>query len=234
MNNRSPGAIEISRSENESEVSVDIVLKEAGYLDWSVSQNGDLIAVTCKSRTGVFEFPGGFSLPGARFDAKIKVPKQSILDLANRWGEISVIGVEGTSINAESNVGSIHIAGFDGTTDARTKTGLVNLENVSGRISARNSAGSISYTGRVSGDSSFTTKVGNIDITLFGELDLRIDASSRVGSVSIDPSIKQAQLQSEMYGISNHVSSTIGSGTFKLFSETLTGTTSIRHSPLKK
>jgi len=235
ISSRSPGSIEISRSNKESEIEADVILKEESYLEWNITQNGDVIAGICRPKMGVLEFPGGFSLQGARADFILKVPKQTILDLTNRFGEITVRGVEGPSISAESSVGSIRISDFEGTANVRTKTGLLSLENLKGRVSARNSAGSITYSGSLSlGDSSFSTKVGNIEITLGGDLNLKIDASSRVGRVTVDPSIKEAQFQSEQYGIGNRIYCTIGTGALRLFSETLTGTISIQHSTLQK
>jgi hypothetical protein len=234
VNSRSPGAIQIFGSDNNS-VEVDVALREESYLDWNVAQTGDSIAVSCQPRAGAFVFPGGLSLEGARADFSVKVPRQAVLDLRNRFGEIKVIGVKGSSINAESSVGSIAISDFEGTTQVTTRTGLLSLENVKGKISARNQAGSINYSGNpFFGDSSFNTKVGNIDITLAGDLNLKIDASSKVGVVSIDPSVNGTQDQSEQYGIGSRIHYTVGSGACRLFLETITGTISIHKSPLQR
>ena len=64
VNNRLPGSIEISGTGSESEVSVDLILHEAQYLDWSITQNGDLIAVSANQRLELLNFQEAFLCKG--------------------------------------------------------------------------------------------------------------------------------------------------------------------------
>ena len=228
VNNRASGSIEISSSPQQDEVIVDLRLKNGGYIAWNVQQSGNLITIDCRLKSGVLEFPGGFSLQGARADVLLKVPKQVTLDLSNRFGEISVAGVDGTTLSAESSAGNINVRGYSGTTNIKTKSGLIILERVDGKISARNHAGSINISGSIgSGESILSTRIGNIEATLIGDFDLRIDALSRVGHVSLDPALRGGQFQTEQYTIGNRITSMIGNGMCRLYLETMTGSISI-------
>ena len=228
INNRASGSIEIDASSQHNEINVDFRLKNEEYVEWNASQSGNLITIDCRLKSGVLEFPGGFSLQGARADVLLKAPKQVNLDISNRFGEILVVGVDGTTLSAESSAGSIDVRGFSGTCNVRTKSGLIRLERVDGKINARNLAGSINFSGSVgSGESMLSTRVGNIEATLLGDLNLRIDALSRVEHVTLDPATSGGQFQSEQFSIGNRITSTIGNGVGRLYLETTTGNISI-------
>jgi Putative adhesin/zinc-ribbon domain len=229
VNNRAAGSIDVSPSTTNDQVSLELRLKEPEYIDWNASQDGDLVTVGCRLKRGVLELPGGFSLQGARADVIMKVPNKVTMTLSNRFGEITIFGIEGNDLNAESQAGSISVRNFAGTTRVSTKTGLVTLENVNGRVDVRNIAGSINYSGDPgSGDGSLTTRVGNIDAALSGDLNVQIDAITRVGHVSTDPSLKTSDYHSEQYVLGNRIRFQLGAGTKRLYLETTTGTISIR------
>lgn len=228
INNRASGSIEIGSSSQHNEINVDFRLKNEEYIEWNASQSGNLITIDCRLKSGVLEFPGGFSLQGSRAEVMLKVPKQVTLDISTRFGEIFVAGVDGTTLSATSSAGSIDVRGFSGTCNVGTKSGRISLERVDGKINARNLAGSINFSGSIgSGESVLSTKVGNIEATLLGDLNLRIDALSRVGHVTLDPKIRGQQFQSEQYTIGNRITSTIGIGMGSLYLETTTGNISI-------
>jgi ribosomal protein L40E len=229
VNNRAAGSIDVSPSIANDEVSLELRLKEPDYIDWNAAQVGDLVTVGCRLRRGVLEFPGGFSLQGARADVIIKVPRKITMNLSNRFGEINVSGVEGNDLNAESQAGSISVRNFVGTTRVSTKSGLVTLENVGGRVDARNLAGSINYSGDLgSGDGSITTRVGNIEAALRGDPNVQIDAITRVGHIGVDPSLKTSDYRSEQYVLGNRMQFKLGAGSKRLYLETTTGSISIR------
>lgn len=232
VKNTTLGSIEISQSlqkEKEKEqVVVDFDVKDHEYIEWKASQNGDLIVANCRVKSGEF-WPAVASLRGPRANVAVRVPVNSNLDLAARYGGVSLSGVSG-DVNAETITGNISFRDSEGSASAETKTGLVSFVNHKGRISAFNTAGSITYTGTILGDSTLKTRAGNVDLSLVGNHDLVIDASSKVGRVNIDPSFNVRNLQSEQYMVGHTVHCTIGEGKHRLALETYTGLISIRGS----
>jgi len=100
----------------------------------------------------------------------------------------------------------------------------VNFENVDGIISARSSAGSIKFSGVLSkGESWFRTSVGSIDISLQGQPDLTVEASTSLGGIRCIPELTDAYYKRNQY------IGRIGAGTGRLIVETKTGSITIHH-----
>jgi len=98
------------------------------------------------------------------------------------------------------------------------------LENVDGTISARSSAGSIKFSGVLSEvESWFRTSVGSIDISLRGQPDLTVEASTSLGSIRCIPELTDAQYRRNRY------TGRVGAGTGRLITETKTGSITIHH-----
>ena len=227
VRNDCPGSIEITQNPTGGQVVLDWDLNEPSYLDWNASQSGDILTVNCRSRPGEF-WPAVFSLGASRANILLRIPKQANLDLSCRFGSIDVDGVEGTLV-CDTATGNLTFKNCSGSIESRTHTGLIDLQNVTGRVSARNSAGSIHFSGSLggSGESWFRTKAGSIELALFGDPDLSIDATTRVGRVNISPELKPSQLRSEQFTVGHRIVCTVGSGSNRLFAETYTGTISI-------
>ncbi len=227
VNNHSAGSIEVSEGATQDEVAVDFELRQPDFHECNAVQSENLVTVRCGTARGEF-WPA--AMAGPRANISVKVPRQVAgLELSCRFGGIGVSGVQG-ALAAETLTGDIRLRDCEGGfIDARAKAGPIALENVNGRISARVSAGPISYSGCLSpGASWFGTRVGNIELTLLGDLNLAIDASSRVGRVNIDPALSATQFRSEQYIVGHRVSLIVGTGANKLLAETRTGSISIR------
>ncbi len=222
VTNVAPGFIEV-KSGPEAEVTVDLDLKIPEDLDWNISQDGNVVTATCRARSfSVFGLPLYIFSGRPRANILVSVPAETDLNLENRAGRVTVKGVKGTII-AESSAGTVNMQDCEGTVKARTKAGSVELENVNGTISARSSAGSIRFTGALSkGENWFRTNVGRIELTLQGEPDLIVEASTRIGRVTCSPELTDLRYERGRYV------GRIGAGTGRLIAETKTGSITIR------
>lgn len=224
ISNYLPGSVEVV-SHDQNVVDVDFNLKQSDVLEWTATQNENLVTIGCRARRGEY-WPA--ILGGQRANISVKVPRKSDTDLTCRFGDVSAKGIQG-NVLASTSTGGVQIRECDGYVEARTKTGAINLDKVNARVIAENYAGSINYSGTLSsGESSFRTKVGAIELVLSGEPNFAIEAHARVGTVTLAPEFKATKLQSEQYTIGHRVYSSVGLGNVKLFAETYTGTISIR------
>jgi len=221
--NTAPGSVEV-KSGSKGEVTVDLDLKVPENLDCSVSQDNDAVTVNCRGKAGSWGWPSYIFGSGPVVNILISVPAESDLDFENRVGDIKVAGVNGTIV-AESSAGTIHIRECKGTVKTRTRAGSVDIENVDGIVSARSSAGSIKFSGVLSkGESWFRTSVGSINMSLQGQPDLTVEASTSLGSITCIPELADA------YHRHNQYTGRIGAGTGRLIVETKTGSITI-HQP---
>jgi len=222
VTNIAPGLVEV-KSGPETEVTVDLDLKIPEDLDWNISQDGNVVTVTCRARSfSIFGWPLYIFSGRPRANIHVSVPAETDLNLENRAGRVTVKGVKGTIV-AESSAGTVNMEDCEGTVKARTKAGSVELENVNGTISARSSAGSIRFTGALSkGENWFRTNVGRIELTLQGEPDLIVEASTRIGRVTCSPELTDLRYERGRYV------GRIGAGTGRLIAETKTGSITIR------
>lgn len=224
VTNTAPGSVEVNKGVDD-EVTVDLDLREPEDLDYNISQDGNVVTVTCRSRVHPLHWPKYAFSRGPKADIFISVPAETDLDLENRVGKVTVSGIKGT-LQAESSVGTIKMRDCDETVKVETRAGSVNLENVNGTISARSSAGSIAFSGALSkGENWFKASVGSIELTLRGEPDLTVEASSKVGKVTCSPELTDARYDQFIGG---RCTGRIGAGTGRLIAETETGSITIR------
>jgi hypothetical protein len=220
--NTAPGSVEVKVGPK-GEVTVDLDLRVPENLDCSVSQDRNAITVNCRGRAGFWGWPSYIFGSGPMVNILISAPAESDLDLENRVGDITVTGVNGTIV-AESSAGAVHIRESKGTVKARTRAGSVDLENVDGIVAARSSAGSIKFSGVLSkGESWFRTSVGSVNLSLQGQPDLTVEASTSLGSITCTPELADA------YHRHNQYTGRIGAGTGRLVVETKTGSITIHH-----
>jgi hypothetical protein len=216
VTNVAPGSIEVKKGPD-GEVTVDLDLREPEDLDCNISQDGNMVTVTCRSKVHPVHWPKYIFSRGPKADILVSVPEKTDLDLENRAGGIDASEIKG-ALAAESSAGTITIQKCEGTVKARTRAGSVNLEDVHGTVNAQSSAGSIKFNGTLSkGENWFRTSVGSIEITLQGEPDLTVEASTRIGRVTCTPELTDARYERGQY------IGRIGAGTGRLIAETKTG-----------
>ncbi len=220
--NNAPGSVNV-KSGSKGEATVDLDLRVPEDLDCNISQDNNVVTVSCRVKAGFWGWSSYIFSTGPRVNVLVSVPAESDLDLETRAGRIAVAGVKGTIV-AESSAGTVEIQDCKGVVKARSRAGSVSFENVDGVISARSSAGSIKFSSVLSkGESWFRTSVGSIDISLRGQPDLTVEASTSLGSVRCVPELTDASHTRNQY------TGRIGAGTGRLIAETKTGSIRINH-----
>lgn len=224
VTNTAPGSVEVKKG-SEGKVAVNLDLRESEDLDCNISQDGNTVAVTCRSRVHPLHWPKYILSGRPKADVFIAVPGEADLNLENSVGKVTVTGIKGNLV-AESSAGTVKMHDCEGMVKIETKAGRINLENVNGTVSARSSAGSIEFSGALSkGENWFKTSVGSIEITLRGEPDLTVEASSKVGTVTCIPELTDARYDQFIGG---RYTGRIGAGAGRLVAETKTGSITIR------
>jgi DUF4097 and DUF4098 domain-containing protein YvlB len=222
VSNTVPGTIEVKPG-SEAEVTVDFDLRRDEDLTCNISQEGNVVTVTCRPKVHAFWGWPIYVFSGVpRANILVSVPAETDLNLEARLDRVAVAGVKG-SIAAESSTGTISIRDCEGAISARTRTGLVSLKNVNGTVSARNSTGSIKFAGALSkSESWFRTSTGNIELVLQGEPDLIVEAFATLGRITCTPELADGRYFRGQY------TGRIGSGTGRVIAETKIGNITIR------
>jgi len=223
---QTPGSIDVTNGA-ENQVSVVAEITERGSLEYRVSQEGNLINVTSRTKTwdpliwGSYVFSGG-----PRANIKIVVPHDADLDLETVTDPISISGIYGT-LSAETKTSNIRFRDCGGTISLRTHTGAVDLENVNGLIDVRNTIGIVNYSGSLAtGSSSVRTTTGDINIALKGSQDLFVEASTVVGHIICRVDLAESKYDRGQY-VGQHISGRMGSGRGRLVLDATTGSISI-------
>jgi hypothetical protein len=220
VENFSPGSIEVEHG-TEGQVTVDLDLRTSEDLDWNVSQEGDLIRITCRMKSS-WSWPSYIFAPRPKADILISVPKETDLELENRAGHVAILGVKGT-LSARSSAGTLSVQDCEGTIKTRTKAGSINLKNLNGAVTARSSAGSITFNGTLSETENwFRSSLGSIDITIDARTGLTVEASTNLGTIRCIP-----ELEDVRYERGRQIGR-IGAGKGKLIVETNLGSITIR------
>jgi hypothetical protein len=221
VENFSPGSIEAKHG-SEGQVDIDLDLRTPEDVDYNVSQDADLIRITCRMKYS-WSWPSYIFEPRPKADIFISVPNETDLELENRAGRIAISGIKGV-LSAESSAGAISVRDCEGTIKTRTKAGSINLRNVNGTVTAHSSAGSITFKGTLSEtDNWFRSKLGSIDITLDKKAGLQVEASTNLGTIKCIPELTEVR-----YEHGRQIRQ-IGTGKGKLVVETNLGSITIRY-----
>jgi hypothetical protein len=182
-----PGSIVVRKGTQDGEVLVDSYLVEPESIEYYASQEGNNVTVRGRLKSSVWN-PlnwGSYVLSGGpRANVEISVPAEADLRVENMTDPITISAISG-EMEVESRTGSIRVRDSTGSYSLGTQTGSIELENVNGIVRAKSTTGQVRFSGSLAkGDSSFLTTTGSIDISLLGEPDLSLDASTTVGSIS--------------------------------------------------
>lgn len=220
-----PGSIDVRRGQ-EGEVAVDTKITEPDLVDFEIGQNGNVVSIKSHTKSWNPVLWGSYFLSqGPRTSVSVLVPQQADLSLETSTDPINVNGVSGT-IDADSKTGSIQLAGCSGIISATSHTGSLNLDNVNGALTIHATTGSTRFVGSLTDNTTFRSTTGSIDITLVGEQNFSIDASTTVGQITCALDLHDSRYEKGQY-IGQHISGKIGSGAGRLSVETTVGSISI-------
>jgi Putative adhesin len=199
------GAVRVSTGDIKQ---VEIRVVYTGYkldkdLRVSTEQNGDSVDVVAKTSGG------GFWSWGARHSSlrvEIHMPKDADLtvrsgdgsveadsvngnvDVTTGDGSITVQGAKG-HIHLKSGDGHIEARGLDGTVDASAGDGHISVEGRFDGLTIRSGDGSVTARAvagsKVASNWSIHTGDGSVDLTVPGDLQANVDASTNDGHISM-------------------------------------------------
>jgi zinc ribbon protein/putative adhesin len=217
---RVPGRVEVKPGAA-GEVTVDIEPKPPETVIWNIYQDGNVITISFRIREFI-DWPGHFLSGSPQTNIHVIVPSESDLDIRNRVDRVSVTGISGM-LAMESSAGIISVQNCTGVIQARTRAGGIELGNIKGTVSAETSAGPIAFSGSLSkGENWFRTRVGDINLTLQGEHDVRVEGYTTIGRVTVTPELDGARFDGREYV------GKIGAGTGRLVAQTTAGSITIK------
>lgn len=168
-----------------------------------LQQQGDVISITARERSGVVVF-GGMS---EEFRVEVTVPQDCDLDLLSGDGSIEVEPGAG-KLEAHTGDGHITATGFRGTAELSTRDGGISVGEFDGSLSASTGDGSMQVSGRFdrlalrSGDGgvratvlkgsklerpwNLTSGDGSLTLHIPRDLQARLDAYTNDGSIHVD------------------------------------------------
>jgi DUF4097 and DUF4098 domain-containing protein YvlB len=222
-----PGSITIENG-SDGQVSVTAEISEKQSIDYRAMQEGNLISVSCRTKTwdpllwGSYVFSGG-----PRANVRIVAPRDADLDLETVTDPIYVSGINGI-LSFESKTGRVRLRDCAGTITVHTHTGNIDLDGVNGSIDASDTIGSVNFSGSLAPvTSSIRTTTGDINIALKGPQDLFIEANTVVGHIISRVDLAESKYDRGQY-IGQHISGKIGSGKGRVILDATTGSITIQ------
>jgi hypothetical protein len=212
----------IVNSGSEHSVSVKATLRKAEEVEYSITQEGDVITVVAKTDDGgLFDFGKG---PGA--DIEITTPPNTAVDLRTSNGHVEVYGMQRSGTVHTSN-GRIVLDDVSGDFVATTKNGGVTITDATGSFDVETINGRIKFDGELTRgtDNKMTTSNGSVEIVLRGTPSVKLDGSTSNGSVTSDYPILTTSA-----GDKHHLIGIIGDGESTLMVRTSNGSVVIRPS----
>ncbi len=205
-------------------VRVQANLRKPDDLEYETTQEGDTISVDAKEKSlGIFNFIFNFGQsPGA--DIEITAPSNTRVELRTSNGRVEVYGMHQSGTVRTSN-GKIVMEDVVGDFDISTTNGSVTVAQASGIFDVEAINGRIDFGGELApgGNNRMRTINGSVQIKLRGTPSVKLDASTRNGSVTTRFPILTTSLGDE-----RHVVGTIGAGEAKLFVRTINGSVMIQ------
>lgn len=216
-------------------VRVVATLHDADRVDYTVSQDGDIVTVDVDTASRGWYF---WRSPGV--DLEITAPPGTVLDIDTSNGRIEADGVQAggrlhTSngeitindmagdLNIETSNGGIEVSGFQGALTADTSNARVSVEGIAGSADVETSNGSISFEGQFVPESTnrLETSNGSVDVTLSGTPSVRLDATTSNGEIDVGLPIETSIDED------THVVGTIGEGAADLTIRTSNGSVTV-------
>ena len=211
----------IVRSGTDGTVVVHATLRKPDDLEYEAAQEGDTISVEAKERKdfGIFNFGNS---PGA--DIEITAPSNTRMELRTSNGSVEVYGMHQSGTVRTSN-GKIVMEDVTGDFDISTSNGRVTITLASGSFDVETVNGRIEFDGEIApgGGNRLTTVNGSVRIKLQGTPSVRLDASTRNGSITTGLPILTTSSGDE-----RHLVGTIGAGDSELFVRTINGSVAIQ------
>ncbi len=183
-------------------IRVRVTLKNRHAVEYRCVQDGDLVNVEVLPVKGSGGLLSGFFGQRRGADIDVTVPVTTSVDLASSNGPVEVRGTEGDGtlqtsnapirierfkggLEARTSNGRIKVDRFQGNAELATSNGRISIDDGIGQFDVKTSNGSISFQGKLDPLSSnrLITSNGGIKISLIGDPDVKVEASTVNGRV---------------------------------------------------
>lgn len=206
----------------------------------SSSQTGDTFQITAKIRSG---FHWGWGGIHHSLRVEVYMPKDGDVQVNTGDGSVEAQAVNG-NLNIHTGDGSIRVDGAKGDIRLRTGDGSIEARNLDGKVEADSGDGHITLVGRFdgldvkTGDGSINAQAqsgsklvsgwnihtgdGSVDVTLPGDLQATIDASTHDGHISlgipvtVEGTFSTSQIHGKMNGGGQSLTIQTGDGSIRL------------------
>ena len=212
-------------------------LKKPHGVQYSATQEGDLVTVEAKPDRQSEGFPPGFSRQHAGANIEVTVPVTTSVDLATSNGPVELQGTESGGTVQTKN-GPIRVEQFKGDLNAKTKNAPITVKTLSGavqlstlnsrvsiedgrgRFEVRTINGTIKFQGSMEPNSHnrLSTLNGNIKVVLDAEPSLKLTAATTNGRVRCEVPDFVAAVEKR-----HKLEGTMGTGEAELIAETKNG-----------
>ena len=236
------GAVRVSTGDIKQ---VEIRVVYSGYkldrdLKVNMEQSGDAVEVTAKTGMGSF---WNWGVHHASLRVEVHMPKDADLYVHTGDGSVAAESING-NVDVSTGDGSITVQGAKGNIRFHTGDGSVEARGLDGQVDASSGDGHINVEGRFdslrikSGDGSVTARAaagskmasswtihtgdGSVDLTIPGDLQANIDASTNDGRISlglpvmVEGMFSTSKIQGKLNGGGQSLTIRTGDGSIRL------------------
>ena len=209
------------RSGTENLVRVQAVLRKPDKINYVIEQSEDSITITAEANEEPFKLFNFGGSPGA--DIEITAPAATRIELQTSNGGVEVHGITGSG-TVQTSHGAVSMNGVIGDFVVFTSHGAVKIADAKGTFEIETSYGRIEFDGELAagGHNRMETSNGGVEVKLRGVPSVKIDASTRNGTVETGLPIVPTPAKHV-----GHLIGIVGPGDAELFVRTSHGSVTI-------
>ncbi|KJS12336.1 MAG: hypothetical protein JL56_14765 [Desulfotomaculum sp. BICA1-6] len=181
------------------------VRNQAEQVEPEIIQEGGLITVKVPdTRSG----DGPFNRVVT--DLSVYVPTELAIEVLSGTGRVVAGGLD-NDLKLDGNTGSVEFKNMSGRVEVRNNTGRIEIKNPGGDVKAQTNTGSIEMTSdrALGANYELTSNTGRVYLQMPGDSNLKINAVSRTGNVSVT-GLPQAEMRRD--GARAEYNHTMGEG----------------------
>ena len=194
-----------------NELTISAELHKPGDVDFQVSQNGDLVTLDAKCKSG------------SRANVTVTVPENTQFTLSTGNGSVEASDVQASG-KINSGNGSITIRGTKGDIDAIVGNGSITLSDVAGSFKLIAGNGDVAFKGELTSGGDNTVNVGNgaTVMELTGSPSVALDLETDDGEVKCELAVTASEQSKD------RLVGTVGNGDATLSVQTGSGDITIK------
>jgi hypothetical protein len=157
----------------------------AGDVTVRVGEDGRIRAVVTKKATGSDSL-GRIDVDLTQLDngLRIRTSRPSALT-ANMSVDIDLFVPADAQLQLDTGAGNVQVDGVTGEISAHTGAGNVEVRGAAAPVNLNTGAGNVDYDGQPGGTCTFSTGAGNISLQLPADLNAQIELNTGIGNISL-------------------------------------------------